>query len=87
MELPAFADVKNGLATQRMHYCHQYFDGANARDFAVRMIVIMIETLRLSLSVILAKLIFLNKTALYCYREKEKKEIYCYTEDKGKVSE
>ncbi len=37
--------------------------GSNARNFAVRMIVMMIETLCLPLSVILPKLIFLNKTA------------------------
>ncbi|MCK4982771.1 MAG: hypothetical protein KAS17_07585 [Victivallaceae bacterium] len=37
--------------------------GSNARNLAVRSIVMMIETLRLPLSVILPKLIFLNKTA------------------------
>ena len=37
--------------------------GSNARSLAVRSIVMIIETLRLPLSVILPKLIFLNKTA------------------------
>ncbi len=37
--------------------------GSNARNLAVRSMVMMIETLRLPLSVILPKLIFLNKTA------------------------